>query len=144
MRIGKVYYIAVIFTLIAMLAASDAVCMDSLRPYVQFEKPTKKPNRRQRILEENGEKFEYLYKVREAANKSEEELKKVMRPSTWKLIERLKQDPSDDLQGVIKPDDMLYFEICAVSDPYEITKTGKEIIDNSEILTYSYQDDKPQ
>ena len=146
MGIRKVYYIALIFTL---LAAPDAVCLDSLRPYMQLEKPKNRPNRRQAILRKNKKKLGYLQNLRKAANESETAVRKVMRENgrekTWNLIETLKQNPSDDLQDIIEFDGLFYLEICTVFDLHEMTKVGRKIIDkNRKISMHSYKDDTPQ
>ena len=139
MFIRKVYYIAVIFMLIAMLAAPDAVCIDSLRPYMQLEKPEDKPDRRQAILRKNKKRLEYLYNLRKAANESEEKVKEVMRESTWNLIETLRQDPSADLQDVVKFDKILYYEFRAALNPDAPTKLAKDLLQSyPEIFSKRY------
>ncbi|MDP8230872.1 MAG: hypothetical protein P9L93_07210 [Candidatus Gorgyraea atricola] len=137
--IRKVYYIGLIFTLIAMLAAGDVVCaQDLLRPYMQLEAKTKKPNRRQRILGENEKEVEYLGKIATAASRGENALEGKARM----LFERLTEDPESDLLDTVEFDKRFITWFYAVFNPYEPTKVAKEYLEKYPgIFNQSYDND---
>ncbi|MDP8230871.1 MAG: sugar phosphate nucleotidyltransferase [Candidatus Gorgyraea atricola] len=67
MGIRKVYYIAVILMLILMLTSGDAVCLGSLRPYMQLEKGKNKEINLDKVslseTEEVVEEFDNLVRL---------------------------------------------------------------------------------